>query len=82
MTLKYKSSTIPIEIGITGDIGEIDYTWRIVPLIKSIKKRNYESMFYYLRKLKNWANNKNILLKLTYPLLFKITFFLFCKIYR
>ena len=79
MILVYNTNYIPLKINISGKINEIDYNWRICPLIKNIKLMNFNKIFYYLFKLMRWGKKNGNQIEVKSTLLFRIAFFIFKK---
>lgn len=79
MTILLKASGAPIKISLSGNISEIDYTWKINPVRECLESKNINKLYYLLYRLKQWAIEKGIQFKLTANWLFKSAFYFFCK---
>jgi hypothetical protein len=77
MKLAYCCDEAPFSFDIEGNISEIDYAWRIDPLVQCIQSRNLDGIFYNLWKLKAWAKDKHAAIKYKSTLAFRLTYFLF-----
>ena len=81
MKLQLVSPTVPFSVNLEGHISEIDYAWKIFPLIQS-QNSDFEVIFEQLKKLRDWAQMKKVNFKLKSTFLFKSAFFCFCKLHE
>lgn len=79
MKIILNSANIPITINIMGDINEVDFSWRIKPIMSHLKNENIEKLYESLYKMKKCALEKSIYFKIKASFLFKSAFFFFCK---
>lgn len=73
-----------VSLNIEGSISQVDYSWKIAPFISSLDRfdnsnESFQELFNSLYKMKKWAQLKKIFLKIKTSLIFKITFFFFCR---
>ena len=79
MEILLSSSNALISIAISGKMNEVDLSWRIQPLTKSVEKLDFDSLYKNLKKLKSWAKNKKIAIKIKASFLFKAALYFFIK---
>ena len=79
MIIHLSSLSAPISISISGNISEIDYTWKISPVQKYLEKLDLQKLYFHLYKLKKWCIFKGIKLNIKGHWLFKSAFYFFYK---
>lgn len=80
MELILQSIKLPLTIRIIGDINQVDYSWKIYPLMESLKRLDIQAIFDSLKKIKDWTKNTKNKVIIKSNILFKVAFYFFCKI--
>lgn len=87
MKLAYQSSTLPFYFEIDGQISQIDYAWKIEPIIESLKDfghdvESFNDLFYMLYRVKEWCSERGYSFILKATFLFRATFYMFCQMIK
>lgn len=82
LRLAYQYDSAPLSLTVSGNISEVDYAWKIEPLVKSLEERDLDSIFLNLFSLKSWARRRAAKVRLKATLLFRLAFLLFCRKHR
>ncbi len=69
MLMNIKSRVFPIKVKISGEINQIQYTWKIEPLLKYVNTFNLHEFLTELKKLILWSKANNV--ECTYQAPFK-----------
>lgn len=84
MRLAYQSSSLPFYFEVNGTISQIDYSWKIQPVLSALKDFDHEiesfnDLFYMLYKVKKWCEDKGYSFIMKATFLFKSAFYMFCQ---
>lgn len=60
MLIYIKSRIFPIRINISGKINQIQYAWKIEPLLKYVDTFNLHEFLVSLKKFLYWSKENNI----------------------
>lgn len=87
MKLAYESSALPFYFEINGQLSQIDYSWKIQPILEALKDFDHEiesfnDLFYMLFKVKEWCREKGFSFILRATFLFKASFYMFCQLIK
>jgi hypothetical protein len=87
MKLAYQSSSLPFYFEIDGSITQIDYSWKIEPILEKLrdfdhKDESFNDLFYMLYRVKEWCNERGYSFILKAAFLFKAAFYMFCQLIK
>jgi hypothetical protein len=60
MLISIKSKVFPVRIKISGNINQIQYTWRVEPLLKYVNTFNLHEFLVALKNFMLWSATSNI----------------------
>lgn len=87
MKLAYQSSSLPFYFEVNGDISQIDYVWRIEPIVEALKNFDHEiesfnDLFYMIYKIKEWCDDRGYTFVMKATFIFKAAFYMFCQLLK
>lgn len=87
MKLAYQSNSPSFYFEIDGNISQIDFSWKIQPIIDGLKDFDHEidsfnDLFYMLYKVKEWCTERGFSFIMKATFLFKTAFYMFCQMLK
>lgn len=72
MLLRITSSSLPVQIFVKGKINQIQYAWKLEPVLQYINTLDLHNFFVALKRLLNWSKENNVVCKYDAPFLYRM----------
>jgi len=76
MLLRIRSDILPVSISVSGKINQIQYSWKLEPVLQYINTFDLHNFFLSLKQFLSWSKENNVVCKYEAPLLYKMAIWL------
>jgi len=76
MLLRITSNSLPISISVSGSISQIQYVWRLEPVLQYINTFDLHRFFVSFKRFLSWSKVNNVVCKYDAPLLYRMAIWL------